>query len=194
MNAAVTLLEEVPTLRQRISPVSVAEYHHFGERNENGRRTELIRGVVIEKMSKSPAHSIPTGRLYRMLLTALGDSYYIRQEQPLTLRDSEPEPDIAVIAGAEGDFTKAHPTTALLAVEVAVSTLEADRAKAALYAEAGVPEYWIVIPERGLVEVYTAPRNGLYRERRIFATADDGTLVSTAVPACRLDLAAFFAA
>ena len=95
MNAAATLLEEVPSLRRQISPVSVVEYHLMGELNENGKRTELIRGVIIEKMSKSPAQSIPTGRLYKQLLTAPGETYYVHKEEPLTLRDSEPEPDLA---------------------------------------------------------------------------------------------------
>ena len=45
---------EIPEVRQRISPLTVEEYHRLDEFNENGRRTELIRGVVIEKMSKSP--------------------------------------------------------------------------------------------------------------------------------------------
>ena len=193
MNAAVALLEEVPSLRQRISPVSVAEYHRMPERNENGRRTELIRGVIIEKMPASPIHAVTVDRFCRMLFSCLGTDYYVRQEHSLTLRDSAPEPDLAVIAGAAEDFTEAHPTTALLAVEVSVTTLETDRVKAALYAEAGVPEYWIVIPERRVIEVYTQPRDGRYGERRIFAATDGGTLASTAVPALRLDLATFFA-
>lgn len=47
---------EIPEVRQRVSPLSVEEYHRLDEFNENGRRTELIRGIVIEKMSKSPLH------------------------------------------------------------------------------------------------------------------------------------------
>ena len=41
---------EIPEVRQRVSPFSVSEYHRLDERNENGRRTELIRGIVIEKI------------------------------------------------------------------------------------------------------------------------------------------------
>jgi len=43
---------EIPDVRRRVSPLSVEEYHRLGEFNENGRRTELIRGIIIEKMSK----------------------------------------------------------------------------------------------------------------------------------------------
>ena len=109
------------------------------------------------------------------------------------MTDSEPEPDVAIVRGEEADFDFQHPSTALLTVEVAVTTLALDREKADLYAETNVLEYWIVRPERGVVEVYTQPRDGLYRERRIFAATDGGTLASTAVPALRLDLATFFA-
>jgi hypothetical protein len=52
-----TPILDIPEVRQRVSPLSVEEYHRLNEFNENGRRTELIRGVVIEKMSKSPLHS-----------------------------------------------------------------------------------------------------------------------------------------
>ena len=37
---------ESPTLRARVSRLSVAEYHRLGEYNERGKRTELIRGIV----------------------------------------------------------------------------------------------------------------------------------------------------
>ena len=35
-----------------VSPLSVEDYHRLGEYNQNGRRTELIRGILIEKMSR----------------------------------------------------------------------------------------------------------------------------------------------
>ncbi len=46
---------EIPEVRQRVSPLSVEEYHRLGEFNEHDHRTELIRGIVIEKIKvKSP--------------------------------------------------------------------------------------------------------------------------------------------
>lgn len=185
-----------PTGAPAASPVplvSVGEYHRMGELNENGRRTELLRGVVREKKVKSSIHSYIVRRISKLLEGAIETGYFVRIQNPITMTDSEPEPDVAVIAGEDSDYRFEHPRTALLAVEIPVTTLVGDREKADLYAEAGVPEYWIVIPERGLVEVYTAPRDGLYRERRIFAATDGGTLASTAVPALQLDLATFFA-
>jgi hypothetical protein len=55
-----TAILDLPEVRQRVSPLSVEEYSRLDEYNENGKRTELIRGIVIEKMSKSPC--IPVSR------------------------------------------------------------------------------------------------------------------------------------
>jgi aryl-alcohol dehydrogenase-like predicted oxidoreductase len=55
------------------------------------------------------------------------------------------EPDVAVVAGSIGDYADAHPTTAVLVIEVADTSLAFDRtAKASLYAKAGIPEYWML--------------------------------------------------
>src|SRR5437870_13608290 len=97
---------EIPEVRQRVSPLTVEEYHRLDEYNENGRRTELIRGIVIEKMSKSPAHRTLVSLLYRLFLTRLPKGFTVWQEQPLTLADSEPAPDISVTRGGERGFQK----------------------------------------------------------------------------------------
>src|SRR5438552_3141266 len=148
---------EIPEVRQRISRLSVEEYHRLDEFNENGRRTELIRGIVIEKTSKPPLHCTIASLLYKLLSAQVPKSYSVWKEEPLTLSDSEPEPDISVTRGSESDFKNAHPTTAALVVEVAVSSAELDREIASLYAEAGVEEYWIVPGQERLVEVYRRP-------------------------------------
>src|SRR5881396_1748145 len=95
---------EIPEVRQRVSPLSVEEYHRLDEFNENGRRTELIRGIVIEKMSKSPLHSALGKRLYDKIAAMVSQGLVVRREDPITLADSEPEPDVSVVRGAEGDF------------------------------------------------------------------------------------------
>src|SRR4030095_2801806 len=102
---------EIPEVRQRVSRLSVEEYHRLDEFNHNGRRTELIRGIVIEKMSKSPLHCSIAKPLYDMIGRLLPKGFVVRREDPLTLSDSEPEPDVSVTSGSESDFAKAHPTT-----------------------------------------------------------------------------------
>src|SRR3954468_9618313 len=148
---------DLPEVRERVSPLTVEEYHRLDEFNENGRRTELIRGIVIEKRSKSPTHRTIVTVLYRLFTARLPQGFTVWQEQPMTLADSEPEPDISITRGGERDFKTAHPTTAELVIEVAVFSPALDRENALLYAEAGVKEYWIVLGSLQQIEVYRRP-------------------------------------
>ena len=182
---------ELPEVRQRVSRLSVGEYHQLGEFNENGKRTELIRGIVLEKKSKSPRHSALSTQLYKRILLALPDGYTARKEEPLTLADSEPEPDMSVIRGGDADFAAGHPTTAELVLEVAVSSAALDREIASLYAGAGVKEYWIVLGSERRVEVYRRPENGTYSERLVFGAGDK--LVCESVPGVLIALDELFA-
>jgi Uma2 family endonuclease len=182
---------EIPEVRQRVSRLSVEEYDRLNEFNDNGRRTELVRGIVIEKMSRSPLHRILGSRLYHLLLAQLPEGYSVWKEEPLTLPDSEPEPDISVTRGNESDFAEAHPKTAELVIEVAVSSATLDRENASLYAEAGVKEYWIVLGPERRVEVYRRPENGSYKESLQFGAGD--TLQCASVPTVRIRLADLFA-
>jgi len=109
--AAMSAILEIPEVRRRVSPLSVQDYHRLDEFNEHGRRTELIRGILIEKGSKSPLHRILASRLYNLFLAALPEGFSVRKEEPLTFLDSEPEPDNAIVHGTEADFSSSHPTT-----------------------------------------------------------------------------------
>jgi Uma2 family endonuclease len=181
---------DIPEVRERLSRLSVEEYHRLDEFNENGRRTELIRGLVIEKMSKSPLHRLVTSLLYKFLSAHLPQGYSVWKEEPLTLADSEPEPDISVTRGRETDFSTAHPTTAELVVEVAASSAALDRENISLYAEAGIKEYWIVLGPERQVEVYRGPANGRYQESSLLGPND--TLQCAALPAIRIRVGDLF--
>ena len=189
MSAASAILD-LPEVRARISPVEVAQYHQFPEFNARGRRTELIRGIVIEKKPKSPLHASIAKLLYDRLNTTIPAGHSVRQDQPLTLRDSEPEPDIAIVCGSVRDYWSSHPATAMLVIEIAISTATFDREKAALYAEAGVEEYWIVLPVERRVEVHRRPAAGAYLERSI--VEGDITLTCASVPSVSVRLGELF--
>src|SRR3954471_23038872 len=163
-------LLELPEVRAQVSPISVEQYHHFPEFNQNGRRTELVRGVVLEKMPKTPLHASIAKFLYDRLLLSLPAEFSVRQDQPITLSDSEPEPDVAIVVGPESDYWEQHPRTAMLVIEVAVTSSDLDRKKASLYAEAGVQEYWIVLPRERKIEVYRQPQGELFVEQRTVTT------------------------
>ena len=179
-------LLEVPAIRERAMKFSVEDYHRFTE----GQPTELLRGTIIEKMSKSPPHSYTAHEIRDILAAQIAPPFLLLYERPLTLSDSEPEPDVCVVRGQKSEFREKHPATAELVVEVAVSSLEIDRVKALIYAAAGVREYWIVCPVEKRVEVYRQPGAQGYGERTDFAPP--AVLESSALPGVCVELAALF--
>ena len=180
---------DLPEMRARVRRWSVPEYEKLGD-DPAFRRTELIRGIIVNKMSKSPLHSNAATRFYVFLVRAMRPEFVARQEQPLRLRDSMPEPDTSVMRGTLSDFDTHHPSTAELVVEVAVSSVAGDRENASLYAEAGVSQYWIVLGETEQVEVYRRPVNGVYQERRIYARGE--SIDGVSMVACTVSVDSFF--
>jgi len=167
-----TPLLELPAFRKRVHPVSVETYHRLGEMGALLEDVELLRGIVVTKMAKSPLHEFVAQVLMRLLLALVPPGYEVRPERPLTLGDSEPEPDLSVVKGRPHDWLLAHPTTAALVVEVAVSSVDIDEGKAGIYAEAGIPEYWIVQPEERRVIVCREPTPEGYRSKATLSEAD----------------------
>jgi Uma2 family endonuclease len=157
-------------VRHRLSSLSVEEYHELGEYNTNGKRTELVRGIVIEKPRKSPRHSVVAVGLARLAERVVSEGFAVRVNAPLTFHDSEPEPDLAIVRGSDDDYQKAHPSTAVLVVEIVDGNDELERALASIYAEAGVDEYWIITVESREVEVYRLPVAGQYQEKTTVAS------------------------
>lgn len=145
-----------------IRPLSVREYQAMIGAGifTSEDRLELLQGYLVEKMTKSPAHSAAT-RLSRLALTKLlGPGWYVETQEPITTSDSEPEPDISVVRGSARDYLDRHPPAAALGlvVEVADTSLRRDReTKGPIYAAAGIPEYWIVNLTSRVVEVYRQP-------------------------------------
>ena len=96
-----------------------------------------------------------------------------------------------IVRGEENDFDNAHPKSAELVVEVAVSSAALDRENASLYAEANVAEYWIVLGTERRIEVYRQPENGVYRQKRLYSVGE--TLDCGSVPGLQVALADWFA-
>lgn len=150
---------------------------------------ELIRGRLVYVVPQGAEHAYAIEQLQRLLVLLAPTGVRVRSQLPLAISDdSEPEPDFALLPDG-GDRTQ-HPTTALLVIEVAASSIRRDRAiKAPLYAEVGIPEFWLIDVERGVVEVYTEPRCDGYAEVREVGRGD--RIVSTAVPEIALEVADF---
>jgi Uma2 family endonuclease len=125
----------------------------------SGERMEFIEGKIVTMSPQNSPHATCLIFVSDVLRAIFASGHVIRIQLPLDLSpSSQPEPDIAVVSGSVRDYAKAHPTTALLAVEVAESTVRFDRGeKASLYANAGVPEYWVVHLRNQRLEVFRDP-------------------------------------
>lgn len=136
-----------------------------------GEKVELIEGIIYDMAPQLSQHATAYRLTQEALRVAFPPSggYEIRGQLPLALGESsEPEPDLAVVAGTIRDYRDCHPTTALLVVEVADSTLLHDRkTKIPLYARSRIPEAWLLNLMRRVLEVHRDPVNGVYQTRMI---------------------------
>ena len=136
----------------------------------DGEPVELLEGLLVEVMSpQSPDHAAVIEDLERHFANAKAR---LRTQLPLAVPpDSEPEPDLALVA--EKPPPGRHPRTALLTVEVAVTSHDADRGlKVKLYATAGVPTYWLVDVPGKAVEVRTDPGPEGYGRCELYKSGD----------------------
>jgi Uma2 family endonuclease len=147
---------------------TVGEYFRMADAGilAPAERVELIRGTVREMSPRNRAHVVAVQKIRTRLEHVLGDRATVYPESPLLLEklDSAPEPDVMVSASADFDDYGTDAARPLLVVEVADSSLKHDLGeKARLYAEAGVPEYWVLnLVDRVLV-VFRDPRDGRYQ-------------------------------
>ena len=181
----------MPLRGARLWPLSVAAYRALGETGLIPKNTELLYGFVYTKMSKSPFHSFLLQFLHEALSRLLPTGRLLRTEQPITCGDSEPEPDLAVVAGCKENFRQDHPHTAELVVEVCVTSHDYDRSKLRAYASAGVKECWFVLGLEKQIEVYRQPKDGQFTEHALHGPG--GTLTSAALPEFTLPLDVLFA-
>lgn len=189
MGTMVEMLEH-PAIRRQVEPISVETYHALVQLGVLQKNVELLHGIIVRKMSKTPLHAAICNRLLKLLQAACEPQFEVRKEDPLTLLDSEPEPDIAVVPVSPNGYTEEHPAGALLVIEVAISSVETDREKTAIYAAASIPECWLVLPEEQRIEVLTEPSATGYRQVRSIAQGE--TLASFILPELILETARLF--
>jgi Uma2 family endonuclease len=124
-------------------------------------RVELLDGIVVWKMPKTPSHIASTRKCLREIARMLAPGWHVRKEEPVRIPDhDEPEPDLAVVRGDDDAFDNRlpGPHDVVLIVEVAFRSLKRDRTeKREIYGRAAIPVYWIVNPVDSQIEVYTDP-------------------------------------
>ena len=165
---------------------SVREYHEMirtGILTEDDP-VELLDGWLVPKMTKNPPHSAATRLVRHALERIVPPGWYVDSQDAITLATSEPEPDVVVARGDDRTYLDRHPgpEDVALVVEVADASLHRDRtSKKRLYAQAGIPVYWIVDLVERRVEVYTDPSGPTdepdYRQHCTFGNSEEVPLV-----------------
>lgn len=161
----------------RLRRFTVAEYQRLIDEGFFGsdERFELLDGLITQKMSRNPPHDASLDRARRRIERLLGPGWMLRVQSAIVTSDSQPEPDLAVVRGNEGDFDRQHPSASetVLVVEVANTSLADDSGiKLRTYAAAGISEYWIINIMARRVEVLTAPNGNSYGRRTVYTEAD----------------------
>lgn len=135
---------------------------------QEDERIELIRGEIIEKVAIGLPHEVCVARLTTLFVRKTADRVLVwPQTNSIRLPShSRPEPDLTLLRWRDDYNTNKPPAgeDVLLVVEVADSSLNYDRTvKGPVYAEAGIPEYWLVNLQDDLIEIYADPTAGTYK-------------------------------
>ena len=130
-------------------------------------RVELIEGEFVKKMTQGDLHIGCINAITWILRNDLAKEYLYSIQNAVQMNIfSAPEPDVSILRFRNDFYStgKARPEDILLLIEVADTTVSSDRrVKIPLYANAEVPEVWLVNLPRKIVEVYTEPKNGKYK-------------------------------
>lgn len=135
-------------------------------------RHELIRGEIIEVPRATRRHSGRVNKLNRVFTSKLGETVIVCIQNGMFIDEmSEPQPDVVIakpLPELFGPF-EPDPGDLLLLVEISDTSLRYDtRIKAPLYAQGGIPEYWILNIPDDVLEVRSDPAGGEYRRSEIY--------------------------
>ena len=164
---------------------TLEDYHQMVDAGLlEGRAVEFLNGEVVEMSPEGTPHAAASSDAGEYLAGLLGGRAQVRQAKPITIPAlaSEPEPDLAVVRRLGRGYRQQHPIPedVFWLVEYAQTSLSKDlEEKKRLYAEAGIPEYWVVNLRDGTLMVFRQPANGTYRFEQ---TLSQGELTPLAFP------------
>lgn len=156
-------------------------------------RIELIKGAIVDMAPIGLAHMACVARLTALFSTAAASKAIVwPQNNAIRVSgNSRPEPDLCLLRWRDDYYASRLPEAAdvMLVVEVADTSLKYDRGvKGPLYAEAGIPQYWLVNLSDDVIEVYEDPSGGTYKLTRnahrgdtLDITGEFGSLEVTAI-------------
>jgi len=156
---------------------------------EDFEKVEIIDGELVQKMTIGERHAYVVDFLNRFFSRRLPENILVRVQNPLRLSDfDEPEPDIVLTDLTKYDGRRhPRPLETLIVIEVSDTSLKYDReTKLSLYAEAQIPEVWIINLINNVVEVHQQPDVGLYRTVKVYSAGQ--TIESNVLPDINLDV------
>jgi Uma2 family endonuclease len=147
-------------------------------------KVELLEGVIVAMAPSNIAHDGALGLVSQALFRTVGERAVVRVQLSFAAgTHSLPEPDVTVVPGSGRDYERSRPTSAPLVVEVSDTSLKQDRlTKAAIYAAARIPEYWIVNLHEDCVEIRRKPDPKLRRYRSVAVARRGETIAMSALP------------
>jgi Uma2 family endonuclease len=152
------------------------------------RRLELIHGKVMDRMPESILHGFIATLIIECLRALLPPGFLVRGERLIRIAfDGDPVPDISVVVGGPFDYRDHHatPQDVALLVEVSISSAEYDLGgKALLYAQAGITDYWVVLPDREQIVVHREPSADGYA--KVTGLGEEETVSPLAAPEATL--------
>lgn len=155
------------------------DYHAMAEAGilTERDRVELINGEIVAMMPIGPWHCSSVARLIESLSHTYRKRGIVNSGNPVGLGDhSEPQPDITLLRWQDDYYATAHPEApdVILLIEVADTSRVYDLGtKHDLYAKQGVEEFWVVDRKLECVHVFRHPRDGVYRESRVYARGEE---------------------
>jgi Uma2 family endonuclease len=153
-------------------------------------RLELIEGEILAMSPIGGLHIQVVNRLNRLLVLLLKDQAVVSIQNPVRLRHSEPQPDVAILRSTANDQPAGVPRASdvILVIEVADTSVALDRAvKIPLFGREGIPEAWLVDLAQGSIEVYRGPSPSGYRNKQTLGAGDILTIEAVADARLPLD-------
>lgn len=148
---------------------SVDDYHLMIKSGVlNNRSVELIEGEIIEVSPESPLHRFTNDSIAEYLRGILKGKAKVFESHPITLENSEPQPDIAVVRLPNSNYLSRHPYPEDIywLIEISNTTLEDDlNQKKNIYASAGINEYWVVDLKNTELIVFREASNSDYKTK-----------------------------
>ncbi len=162
---------------------SVEEYHQMIESGILADKpVELLNGEIIEMSPEREEHSYTNDDVAELLREKLQGLAKIREAHPITLDNSEPEPDIAIVRLPKTIYTQHHPYPEDIywLIEVSKKTLEKDLTqKNITYARNKIPEYWVIDLVNKKLIIHTNPIGDSYSKIEEYQS---GTISPLAFP------------